>query len=107
MRSDLAVARPDVDVWGAVLNVPLLLGGLLFATHIEGQLILATEIVSLVVAGQIHKRRPLSRLIGTCHVLWVPLIPFLLYRAAAANLDFWLLSWVVTTRPIEVRTNIN
>ena len=94
MRADLARARPDVDIWGAVLNVPLLLGGAFFIAHIEGQLVLGTEILALLVAGQIHKRRPLSRLIGICHIVWLPLIPFLLHRVVAGDLRFWLRSWV-------------
>jgi hypothetical protein len=79
MRRDLAAARPAIDVWGAVLNVPLLAGGLVFVYTVEGALVLASTLLSLVVAPAIHRRRPLSRLMGLSHLPWLALIPALVF----------------------------
>jgi len=80
MISDIRKTSRVVDAWGALLNVPQLIGGLVFITSIEGQLVLATLIFTLIVAGQIHKKTPFSRLIGLCHLPWLPLLPWLVYR---------------------------
>jgi hypothetical protein len=94
MRRDLAAARPGIDVWGAALNLPLLAGGLVFVATIEGALVLATTVLSLLVAPAIHKRRPLSRLMGVCHLPWLPLIPALAWwlatREHGVALQVWL-----------------
>ena len=38
-----------IPIWGALLNIPQAIGGLVFITAIEGQLILATVIATLLV----------------------------------------------------------
>ena len=38
---------------------------------------LVTLIITLVVAGQIHKKTPFSRLTGLCHLPWIALLPWL------------------------------
>lgn len=94
MRRDLAAARPGIDVWGAVLNLPLLGGGLVFVATVEGALVLATTLLSLVIAPAIHKRRPLCRLMGLCHLPWLALIPALAWwlatREHGAAFRVWL-----------------
>jgi hypothetical protein len=94
MRRDLAAARPGIDIWGATLNVPLIFGGLVFVATIEGALILATTLLSLVVAPAMHKRRPLSRLMGLSHLPWLALIPALVWwlvtREHGVAFQVWL-----------------
>jgi len=94
MRRDLAVASPGIDVWGAVLNSPLLIGGAAFVWTIEGALILATTLLSLVIAPRIHRRHPLSRLMGLCHLPWLALIPalawWLFHHGHGIVFDLWL-----------------
>ena len=80
MIRDIGRASRVVNIWGALLNVTQLIGGLVFITTLEGQLVLATLILTLVVAGQIHRKTPFSRLIGLCHIPWVALLPWLVYR---------------------------
>jgi hypothetical protein len=46
-----------IDIWGALLNIPQIIGGLVFIATIEGQVILATVIFTLVVAGQISQAK--------------------------------------------------
>jgi len=80
MIRDIGINSRVVYVWGALLNVTQLIGGVVFITTVEGQVVLATLILTLVVAGQIHKKAPFSRLIGLCHVPWAALLPWLVYR---------------------------
>lgn len=80
MIRDVRRTSRAVDIWGALLNVPQLVGGLVLITAPEARLVLATVVVTLVVAGQIHRKTPFSRLIGLCHVPWLGLLPWLLYR---------------------------
>jgi hypothetical protein len=91
MLSDLRREAPHVDRWGAALNLPQIFGALFFITTRQAQLILAANIVTLVIASQIHKRRPFSRLAGMCHVIWIPLLPYLVWTlwTAPANTAFW------------------
>lgn len=89
-----------IDLWGALLNIPQLVGGLVFIAAIEAQLILAAEIVALAVAGQIHRRQRFSRLIGLCHLPWLVLLPWLGHRLMAHDhapmLRLWLYYVAVT-----------
>jgi hypothetical protein len=80
MIRDIRSQGLAIDLWGGLLNIPQLIGGLIFISTIEGQAILVTLILTLTVAGQIHKQRPFSRLIGVCHVPWLALLPWLVYR---------------------------
>lgn len=83
-----------IELWGALLNVPQFIGGLIFIGTIEGRLILATLIVTLVVAGQIHKRSPFSRLIGICHLPWCALLPWLVHRLTIVEYTMAIKSWL-------------
>lgn len=83
-----------IDLWGALLNVPQMLGGLIFIATREGQAILVTVILTLMIAGQIHKRTPFSRLIGICHLPWCVLLPWLVYRLATVEYPLPLTVWL-------------
>ncbi len=80
MIRDVGRSSRAVNIWGGLLNIPQLIGGLLFISVFEAQVILITLIITLSVAGQIHKRTPFSRLIGLCHIPWLMLLPWLLYQ---------------------------
>ena len=77
MRQALLAKSRLISAWGFLLNVPPLIGGLIFIRTTEGQLVVAAILISLVIAGQIHRRMPLSRLIGLCHIVFLPVIPVL------------------------------
>jgi hypothetical protein len=74
MRKDIQAESRLISIWGFLLNVPTLLGGLYFANHLEGMAVIASILVSLLIATQMHKRTPLSRLMGLCHVVFIPTI---------------------------------
>lgn len=93
MIRDIGRASRVVNAWGAALNVPQLIGGLVFVATIEGQLVLASLILTLVVAGQMHKRTPFSRLIGMCHIPWLALLPWLVYRLQTTEHSVALQIW--------------
>jgi len=54
---------------------------------------LVTSIATLVVAGQIHKLRPFSRLTGICHLPWLVLLPWLVYRLQIVEYSAPLKIW--------------
>lgn len=74
-----------IDLWGAALNGPQAIGGLVYIGTLEGRAILGTLIVTLLVAGQIHKRQPFSRLTGLCHLPWLALLPWLVDRLLSTH----------------------
>lgn len=77
MRRDIETQSPLMDAWGFFLNVPTLIGGLVFWDRPAGAAVAAAVAVSLIIAPQIHKRRPMSRLIGLCHFAFPPAIAVL------------------------------
>jgi hypothetical protein len=93
MIQDIRRTSRAVDIWGAALNVPQLIGGLVFVRALEGQLILVTLVFTLIVAGQIHKRARFSRLIGLCHLPWLALLPWLVYRLLTVDYSIQLRVW--------------
>ena len=93
MIRDIGKTNRVVNIWGALLNIPQLIGGLLFITTPVGQLVLATVILTLVIAGQIHRKTPFSRLIGLCHIPWLALLPWLVYRLQTVEFPVHLQIW--------------
>lgn len=83
-----------IRAWGGLLNLPQIIGGLIFLFTPEGAAIFLTVILTLVIAGQIHRRAPFSRLIGLCHLPWLVLLPWLVFRLFAvehgAVVTLWL-----------------
>ncbi len=77
MIQDLQRVSPFMRIWGPLLNAPMVLGGLIFINHFEAVLILATCVGSVLVAAQMHKRTPFTRLSSLVHVVWLPLFPYL------------------------------
>ena len=84
-----------IGQWGGLLNIPQMIGGLIFIWAIEGQVILAIVFLTLMVAGQIHKRTPWSRLTGICHLPWLIMAPWLAHRIAAHEHGMILKAWLI------------
>ena len=93
MIGDIGRASRAVNAWGAALNIPQVIGGLVFIKTLEGQLVLATVVATLIVAGQIHRNTPFSRLIGLCHIPWLALLPWLVVRLQAQEHSIALQLW--------------
>lgn len=101
-RKDITNANSSFKVWGPLLNGTLIFGGFYFYQSSEALLLSIATIVSLIIAIKIHQKLPLSRLIGICHTVWLPLYPFLLLKLKEVGTDqpfgVWLsLSLVLIT----------
>ncbi len=94
MRRDIVARSKLLSIWGFLLNVPVLIGGLAFATRPVAAGAAAAILISLFIATQMHKRWPLSRLIGLCHVVFLPVIPLQLIElaniASVGAFEIWL-----------------
>ncbi|MFO0733943.1 MAG: hypothetical protein U0361_23870 [Nitrospiraceae bacterium] len=71
--------RPLQRIWGAWL---IAVNGacLLFITHIEAQIALAAVGMALLAQALIYQRKRFIRLLGTTHVLWVPMLAWIVSR---------------------------
>lgn len=98
--SDLGRESPVANIWGAVLNVPQLLGGLVFWDRPGAVIVALVTLLTLIVAAEIHNRDKFSRLTGICHVFWLPLVPFALLWALdpgeTAGFRIWAVYIAVT-----------
>lgn len=77
MIEDLQRVSPFMRIWGPLLNAPMVLGGLVFINRFEAVLILISCVGSVLVAAQMHKRVPFTRLSSLVHIVWLPLFPYL------------------------------
>jgi len=94
MIKDIRSTSVAINLWGRALNIPQIAGGLIFIYTLEGSLVLIAEIAALLVASQIHKRSPFSRLMGMCHLPWLALAPWLLYRLQTVEHGPFLQAWL-------------
>jgi hypothetical protein len=86
MRKDILARSRWIGVWGFLLNVPTLVVGLFFVNQLVAASVVASILVSLVIATQIHKRVPLSRLMGLCHIVFIPSIYLLALQVGQVSL---------------------
>jgi len=95
MRRDIVARSRLLAVWGFLMNVPVLIGGLVFVRQPVGAAVAAAIVVSLLIATQMHKRWPLSRLLGLCHVVFLPVIPLQIVElrnmSALGVFEYWLI----------------
>jgi len=104
-RKDIEKANPLFRIWGPLLNFTLIIGGLYFYNYLEGISITITTILSLIIVVNIHKKLPLSRLMGVCHVVWLPLYPFLILKVInEVNYDefHYFLIWTILLMTISI-----
>ena len=94
MRRDIQAHSKWIGVWGFMLNVPVLIGGLVFINRPVGAAVAAAIVISVVIASHMHKRIGLSRLLGICHVVFLPVIPLQLIElskiSAPGAFEIWL-----------------
>lgn len=92
--------RPVQRMWGAWL-VAVNAAGLLFITHIEAQIALAAVGIALLAQSLIYQRKRFIRLLGTTHVLWVPMLAWIVSRLdtlpeGEVAFHAWLLTLIAT-----------
>jgi hypothetical protein len=78
-------------VWLVGINVACLL----FITHIEAQVVLAVTVIA--VAGQtlIYQRIGFTRILGTTHILWLPMFAWMATRIDTIVGEPGLANWLV------------
>jgi hypothetical protein len=85
--------RPVPRLWCAWL-VGVNLACLYFITHIEAQVVLAVTVVA--VAGQtlIYQRIGFTRILGSTHVLWIPMFAWMATRIDVILAEPALARWL-------------
>lgn len=92
--------RPLQKAWVTWL-VGVNSAGLLFIGHVEAQVALAAVGLAVLLQALIYQRLRFVRLLGTAHVLWLPMLAWMAMRLAAAPADerafhVWLLVLIGT-----------
>ena len=91
-------SKPYVLAWLVLLMLANGIAPLLFLARLEAQVVLATFLVSSILMMWLTARHGFSRILGLGHVLWVPMVIFLLVRANSLEMDaygIWVGSVVV------------
>lgn len=94
-------SRPHVLVWLLLLMLANGIAPLLFLARLEAQVVLATFLLSVVLMTWLTARYGFTRILGLGHVLWVPMVIFLLVRANALEMDAYGI-WVGTVVVLDV-----
>lgn len=108
-RTDIVNANPAFQFWGPLLNLTLIFGVALFRKERLAWMVSITTIISLVIAVKIHSVQPLARIIGVCHAVWLPVLPFLVVRLGAEtqNIKFRIyLAWVIVLMAISLAFDV-
>jgi hypothetical protein len=86
--------RPVPRLW-CVWLVAVNLACLYFITHIEAQVVLA--VTAIAVAGQtlIYQRIGFTRILGSTHVLWVPMFAWMATRIDTIMDEPTLANWLI------------
>ena len=99
--SDTIAMIKDIDrssrlfgFWGKMLNIPQVIGGIVFISEIEAILILITCAFPVIIAAQIHKKAPFSRLTSIVHILWLPLFPWLIWTLMETGVHDLYTGWM-------------
>ena len=96
----LARFRPMPRIWGAWL-VAVNAACLLFIQHIEAQVALVAVAVAVLAQALIYRRKRFIRLLGTTHVVWIPMLTWMAFRLEAspnedAAFQLWLVALIAT-----------
>ncbi len=96
----LARFRPVQRIWGAWL-VAVNAACLLFIQHIEAQVTLGAVGVAVLAQALIYQRKRFIRLLGVTHVLWVPMLTWIVLRfdtlpKEETAFHVWLITLIAT-----------
>ena len=67
---------------------------LAFITQIEGQVVLAVTGIAVVTQTLVYGRNGFTRILGTTHILWVPMFAWMALRWDAIASDPAMAAWV-------------
>ncbi len=94
-----------IRLWACFYPLPQMIGGLIFIQTAPGAIILGGRILSGLIASQIHKRSPFSKLMGPLgHAHWLLIVPYLVYVLVSQDLSptlFGFISYVIATTMIS------
>jgi len=92
--------QPVQRIWGAWL---IAVNGacLLFITHIEAQVALAAVGVAVLAQALIYQRKCFIRLLGVTHIIWVPMLAWMVLRLdtltdGESAFHVWLVTLIAT-----------
>lgn len=85
MIRDITREAGWVGPWGAALNIPQFIGAAVFWQETAALVIAGVNLLCLMVAGQMHRRRPFTRLTSIVHLPWLVLCPYLFWLLATAE----------------------
>jgi hypothetical protein len=95
-----------IRLWATFYPLPQIIGGLVFIQTAPGLIIFLGRILSGIIASQIHKRAPFSKLMGPVgHAHWVLITPYLIHQLTTQGLSpplFWFIAYVVATTLISL-----
>eukprot|EP00435_Cladocopium_sp_Y103_P078516 s1_g2255.t1 len=95
-----------IKVWASLYPLPQILGGLFFLLTLPGLVIFAGRVLSGIIASQIHKKSPFSKLMGPAgHAHWLLIVPYLVYELTTQDLPtglYWFVSYVVATTIVSL-----
>ncbi len=86
--------RPLPRLWGIWL-VAINAASLLFIAHIEAQVVLATTVIAVAAQTLVYERIGFTRILGSTHILWLPMFAWIATRNAAISTDPALASWLM------------
>ena len=87
MIRDITREAGWVGPWGAALNIPQFIGAAVFWQETAALVVAAVNLLCLMVAGQMHKRNPFTRLTSIVHLPWLILLPWML--TLFPGFDLW------------------
>lgn len=95
-----------IRLWATFYPLPQIIGGLIFIQTAPGLIIFLGRILSGIIASQIHKRAPFSKLMGPVgHAHWLLITPYLIHQLSTQELSqplFWFIAYVVATTLISL-----
>jgi hypothetical protein len=67
---------------------------LFFITHIEAQVVLGVTVLAVVAQTLVYGRLGFTRVLGTAHILWLPMFAWMAFRLDAIAADPALGKWL-------------
>jgi hypothetical protein len=77
-------------VWLVAVNA----ASLLFIGHIEAQVVLAATGIAVIIQALIYDKTGFTRILGSAHILWVPMFAWMATRLETIQADPMLASWL-------------
>ncbi|GJL78879.1 MAG: hypothetical protein NPINA01_18680 [Nitrospinaceae bacterium] len=93
-KAVLRMAKPWV-AWVALMMTTNMVTPIFFIDRVEAQVVLITTMASAALMVLIFAKKGFVRLLGLGHVLWVPMIFWLLTRVGLASPVTWFEKWIV------------